>query len=79
MTYKNIYPNIDVRYYSDGGRLKYDIVAYPGADISRILLKYDGAEKLSVKNGQLIIKTSVGETKELSPYTFQIINGKKET
>lgn len=78
MTYKNIYPNIDVRYYSDGGRLKYDIVAYPGADISRILLKYDGAEKLSVKNGQLIIKTSVGETKELSPYTFQIINGKKE-
>ena len=78
MTYKNMYPNIDVRYYSEGGKLKYDIVAYPGADISRILLRYEGAEKLSVKNGQLIIQTSVGETKELSPYSFQIINGKKE-
>lgn len=79
MTYKNMYPNVDIRYYSDGGRLKYDIVAHPGADISRIVLKYDGAEKLSVKNGELIIKTSLGETKELSPYSFQIINGKKET
>ena len=77
MTYQNLYPNIDVRYYSEGGRLKYDIIARPGADLSRIVLKYDGADKLTVKNGQLIVKTSVGETKELSPYSYQIVGGKK--
>ena len=40
ITLKNVYPNVDVRYYTDNGILKYDIVAKPGADISKIALKY---------------------------------------
>ncbi len=77
ITYKNIYPNVDARYYSDDGKLKYDLVLHPGADISRIVMKYDGAEKISVKNRELNIKTSVGEAKELKPYSYQLVNGKK--
>lgn len=69
--YKNVYPGIDVRYYTESGQLKYDIIVNPGADISRIAMTYDGVEKLSVKNSELIIKTSVGEVKELYPYTYQ--------
>ena len=73
VTYKDIYPGIDLHYYSDAsGRLKYDIVVYPGADPNKIALKYKGAEKLSVKNNELIIGTSIGENKELSPYTYQV-------
>ncbi len=79
ITYKNIYPGIDVRYYSDNGQLKYDLILEPGADASRIVMKYTGADQLSVKNGQLIIKTSVGEAKELSPYSWQVVGGKKMT
>ena len=32
VTYKNIYPGIDLRYYTDNGKLKYDLIIHPGAD-----------------------------------------------
>lgn len=68
---QNVYPNIDVRYYTDNGFLKYDILVKPGGDISKIALKYDGIDKIQVKNKGLAITTSVGELKESSPYTYQ--------
>jgi len=79
VTYKNIYPNIDVRYYVENGRLKYDLIVYPGGDASRITMNYAGVDKLSVKYGELIIKTSVGETKELAPYSYQFTGAGKVT
>ena len=72
VTYKNMYPNIDVRYYTDAGTLKYDIIVHPGGNVGDIALKYDGIDKLSIRNKELIIKTSVGEVKELYPYTFEV-------
>lgn len=69
--YKNVYPNVDVRYYTESGQLKYDLIVNPGGDVEKISLKYDGVDKLSVKNGELLIKTSVGDAKELSPYSYQ--------
>lgn len=68
---KNIYPNVDVRYYTEGGSLKYDIIAKPGADIRRIALRYEGMYKLEIKNKELVVNTSVGHIKELSPYSYQ--------
>ena len=79
VTYKNVYPNVDVRYYIEEGRLKYDLIVYPGAELSRIMMNYAGVDKLSVKNGELIIKTSVGETKELAPYAYQFLPTGKTT
>ncbi|HVZ55084.1 MAG TPA: PKD domain-containing protein [Chitinophagaceae bacterium] len=71
ITVKNIYPNVDVRYYTQNGSLKYDIIARPGADISRIAMKYTGADKLAIRNKGLSITTSVGEVKEMAPYSYQ--------
>lgn len=71
ITIKNIYPNVDVRYYSDKGYMKYDLIVNPGGRVSDIALKYTGADELKIKNKELVIGTSVGELKELSPYTFQ--------
>ena len=71
ITIKDIYPNIDVRYYSDRGTLKYDIIVRPGGNVADIALNYEGADKLSLKNRELIISTSVGDLKELAPYTYQ--------
>ncbi|HEY6504005.1 MAG TPA: PKD domain-containing protein [Chitinophagaceae bacterium] len=76
ISFKNVYPGVDVRYYTDNNTLKYDIIARPGADISKIALRYEGAEKLQVKNKELIVSTSVGELKEAYPYTYQA-NGKE--
>lgn len=78
--YKNIYPNIDVRYYSENDKLKYDLIIHPGGDPSQIALRYTGPDKIQVKNNELIIKTSVGDVKELYPYSFQPdnIKGRKK-
>jgi len=80
LVYKNIYPNIDLRYYSENGKLKYDLIVHPGGDVKQIALQYTGVDNLSIKNKELIIKTSVGDVKELYPYTFQFdnIKGKNE-
>lgn len=78
ITYKNIYPNIDLRYYVQDEQLKYDLVVFPGADLSKIQLYYEGNTSLNVKNQELVVGTSVGEARELKPYTYQFINGQKE-
>ena len=36
VTYKNIYPNIDIRYYASGDKLKYDIIIYPVATPAKL-------------------------------------------
>jgi gliding motility-associated-like protein len=79
ITYKDVYPNIDVRYYVQGEQLKYDIILYPGADVSKVQMHYEGADRLSIKNNELVIGTSVGEARELKPYTYQFLEGKRET
>jgi gliding motility-associated-like protein len=71
VTLKNVYPNVDVRYYTDNGTLKYDIIARPGADISKIALRYDGVDKLQIKNKALTFNTSLGELKETNPSTYE--------
>ncbi|WP_276485112.1 PKD domain-containing protein [Paraflavitalea pollutisoli] len=80
VVYKDIYPHIDIRYYSDNGQLKYDLVVRPGGDPSQIAMNYEGVDKLLVKNEELIIRTSVGDLKELYPYSysFSMEEGKKE-
>jgi gliding motility-associated-like protein len=79
VTAKDVYPNVDVRFYTDNGFLKYDIIARPGADISRIALKYDGVDKLSVKNKNLVISTSLGDLNEALPYSYQAsLTGRSE-
>lgn len=69
--YKNIYPNIDLRYYTENNQLKYDLVVHPGGNPDNIILKYKGADKLIVKNDQITIHTSVGDVKEIMPRTYQ--------
>ena len=78
VTAKNMYPGVDVRFYTDKGNMKYDIIVKPGADISKIVLRYAGAENLEVRNKQLVIKTSVGDVKESDPYTYQYENNQRK-
>lgn len=79
VTLKDVYPNIDVRYYTNNEYLKYDIIVKPGGDVSKIALKYEGVDKIQVKNKELVISTSIGDLKESSPYTYQAgVNGKSE-
>ncbi len=70
VTFKDVYPNIDVHYYTSGGHFKYDIVVNPGGDFSKVAIGIAGADSLQIKNGELVVKTSVDDVKELAPYSY---------
>lgn len=78
LDYKGLYPGIDMHLSSENQSLKYEFIVAPHADVKQLKLKYEGQEKLSIKDGNLIITTSVGEVKEMKPYTFQVINGERK-
>lgn len=79
VTYENLYPGIDVRYYVDGAQnLKYDFIVHPGARVDDIAMKYSGADKIKVQNRELNITTPMGKSKELQPYTYQLNNNEKQ-
>ena len=79
VTYQNMYPGIDVRYYTGEANLKYDIIVHPGADISRLALMFEGTDGVRIKNDELYIKTSVQEIKESKPYSYQVLpKGRQE-
>jgi gliding motility-associated-like protein len=75
VTFKNIYPNIDIRYYTANGTLKYDLIVNPGGNINDVNLYFDGVDGLKVKDQQLVIKTSVIDVQEMPPYTYQLARG----
>lgn len=75
--YKNIYDNINIHYYSDLGKLKFDIQVAPNANTSVIQMKYTGLDGMEIRDKNLILKTSIGELQELKPYAYQFINGEK--
>ena len=72
---KNIYNGVDIRYYIDTDRLKYDIVIAPSANPKVIKLKYEGLDKIILKGGILHAKTTVNIIEEHQPFAYQIING----
>jgi gliding motility-associated-like protein len=79
ITYKDIYPNIDVRYYTNNDQLKYDLIVHPGGNVHNIALYFAGVDGLKLKDGSLIIKTSVQEVKESMPTSYLLKEaGKKD-
>jgi gliding motility-associated-like protein len=73
---KGLYPNIDLQVYSKGSSLKYDLILHPGANINNITIDYEGVDKLQLKNGALLIVTSVNTIIEEAPFAYQVINNK---
>ncbi len=76
--YNNLYNGIDLNVYSSKGNFKYDFIVAPNINPSLIVLEYKGIDKMKIKEGNLILSTSIGFFTELSPYSYQIINGLKK-
>src|SRR5271166_5661334 len=53
--YENVYPGVNLVFYGNQGRVEYDFQVAPGADPNRAELEFDGAKKLAVKDGSLIV------------------------
>ncbi len=74
---KNIYPKIDWVLYVKNNMLKYDFVVHTGGDVNNIKIKYEGAEKVGLINGEITVETPYGKIQEQLPYTYDAINKKE--
>ena len=79
VTYKNIYPGIDAEVFGQGDNLKYQFRVRPGADPRNIVLRYEGADNMNVKDGDLTYQTTVGDFTELAPVSYQKSGDKTNT
>lgn len=70
ITYKNIYPHIDVEYvFHPEGGIKYSFILHPGADPSMIKIKYSDRPRLT-DNGDIHLRTRFGDIVEHAPNSF---------
>lgn len=71
LVYKNLYPHIDLVFYNNGSRLKYDFVVHPGGSVADIAMRYTGLEHIpQVHNGALQIRAPLGTIEEEKPYSY---------
>lgn len=74
LDYNSLYTGIDMHLTSENQSLVYELYVQPNADASQIKIKYDGPDRMSIKNGDLIVNTSVGKIIERKPVVYQYIN-----
>jgi hypothetical protein len=80
ITYKNIYPNIDIEYTlpNDSAGVVYNIILHPGADISDVQLAYSGDVKRITNdhNGNILLSTPTHQIIDHAPKSFEKYSGK---
>ena len=74
---KNIYEGVDIKYYVEKDKLKYEIIVDPNITTNQIQIKYNGVDNIMLKSDNIYIITSVNTIKENKPYAYQKINGKQ--
>jgi hypothetical protein len=77
--YRGMAPGADALYRIEAGRLKYDVILAPGADLSRVSLRYRGAQSLEIgPGGSLLLHAANGVTlQEEPPVLYQERPGRR--
>src|SRR5438445_703660 len=74
--YREVYPGIDLVYYGNQQQLEYDFVVRPGANPNRIVLGFEGADRLEVDaQGDLVLHTAAGPIRQRKPVIYQEVGG----
>lgn len=67
-----IYPGVDLVYYGTGHDIEYDFEIAPGADASRIRMRFDGAQAVQLNDrGELVLNFSDGQITQRKPVVYQ--------
>ena len=71
LTYKNLYPNIDVEYvFHPKEGIEYSFILHPGADVSQIKMKYSDVSKVNTdESGNVHLRTIFGDIVDHAPLT----------
>jgi len=78
VTYKEVYKDIDIKFYGNNSRLEHDVIVRPGGDISKVKFTYKGVRDLKVNNdGDLEVSLNSGKLIEQKPVIYQEIDGRR--
>lgn len=70
--YRGLYDGVDMRVREEGGRLEYDLIVAPGADLEKVVIRADGASRLDLTDdGSLVLRTASGELRQTPPRTWE--------
>lgn len=75
--YKNVYPGVDLVYHGHQRELEYDFVLQPGADPQAIRLGIEGAQRLRLEHGDLVMTTAAGDVRLRYPRLYQDEDGNR--
>ncbi len=73
--YAGVYRGVDLMYYGNQRELEYDFVLQPGANPKQIRLQIEGARRLHLEQGDLILTSTAGDVCLRSPHVYQEENG----
>ncbi|MGA2021059.1 MAG: SBBP repeat-containing protein [Candidatus Sulfotelmatobacter sp.] len=76
--YQSVYPGIDLVFYGSQGHLEYDFKVAPGADPSQAVLQFEGAAKLELSGGDLILKGTRADVRLQAPRVYQTAAGHQQ-
>jgi uncharacterized repeat protein (TIGR01451 family) len=78
VSYDDVYPGINLVFYGKQGQVEYDFQIAPGADPSQAQLEFDGAQKVELSSGSLILKGDGGSLLFAAPSVYQEIDGRRQ-
>lgn len=68
-----LYPGVDLEIHEGAGRLEYDLILAPGADLGDVRLRCEGHQAMTLADdGALVITTAGGELVHEAPLAWQI-------
>jgi hypothetical protein len=68
----HLYPGIDLVYYGTGHDIEYDLEIAPGADPSKIRIRFDGARGIKTNDhGDIELETAAGIITQHKPVVYQ--------
>ena len=72
----DVYPNIDMQWYSNSMGEKFYFIVRPGGDADNIVLQFDGATSVNVTGtGGLIVTTPLGNIEYEAAHAYQVNPG----
>jgi gliding motility-associated-like protein len=74
VNYTNIYPYINLQVIGMQNSVKYNFYVKPGGNTKDIKLSYEGLNSIKLRDGKLMLKTSLNELVEQRPYAYQLID-----
>lgn len=70
ITYHEVFPLVDMIFYANENQFKYDFVLKPGALLSDIKLNFCSAFHTTIEDGNISIKTPLGQITERIPLSY---------